>query len=293
MSYLAPDVQQVEKFLTTLDSRTHHRWCWQVQKEGWAKHFHMSLRDALPALTTWNNNGCAIFVTINETDGQGRKTENIKRVRALFVDLDGADVQGALACAVVPHMVVQTSPGKYHAYWLVTDVPLNEFRPLQRALAARFDGDKSVCDLGRVMRVPGFYHHKTDPYLSHLYHPWAVWLGAPWTCEEIKTQFKQWYEKPRKYVARAAPAHLPLEVTRVLPMLDRMNLYVRDKGNGVHTITCPWHHLHEHGSDIAEYFEPSENNGWHGGFHCFHAHCADRGVRQIHRLIELWLEQRP
>jgi hypothetical protein len=66
-----------------------------------------------------------------------------------------------------PHIAVESSPGKFHAYWIVTDVALEEFMGLQKALAARFDGDR-VHDLPRVMRLPGFVHRKDEPFLTHV-----------------------------------------------------------------------------------------------------------------------------
>jgi hypothetical protein len=39
---------------------------------------------------------------------------------------------------------------------------------LQKDLAARFSGDPKVCDLPRVMRLPGFYHRKAAPFLTRI-----------------------------------------------------------------------------------------------------------------------------
>lgn len=117
-------------------------------------------RQKLSSLVKLNNQGYGIFFTVNETDGQGRKAENIIRVRALFVDLDGAPVDPVLDASLEPHIIVESSPGKYHAYWLLRNVPLDNFKPLQQALARRFNGDPSVADLPRLMRVPGFFHQK-------------------------------------------------------------------------------------------------------------------------------------
>lgn len=52
-----------------------------------------TLEKHLPTLAELNRKGAGIFVTINETDGEGRKAENIVRVRHLFVDLDGAPLE--------------------------------------------------------------------------------------------------------------------------------------------------------------------------------------------------------
>jgi len=67
-----------------------------------------------------------------------------------------------------PHIVVESSPGKWHAYWRVADVPLDKFSELQIALAALFGGDPAVSDLPRVMRVPGFFHLKGEPFRVRL-----------------------------------------------------------------------------------------------------------------------------
>jgi hypothetical protein len=121
-----------------------------------------------PRLKRLNEKGAGIYVTVNRTDRRGRKAENIVEVRALFVDLDGAPLEPVLEAPTKPHIVVESSPGRYHAYWKVEDFPLDRFTPAQKALAKRFDGDKAVHDLPRVMRLPGFYHRKAESFLSAL-----------------------------------------------------------------------------------------------------------------------------
>lgn len=113
-----------------------------------------------------NHHGAGVFWTVNRTDGQGRRATNVTAVRALFVDLDGAPIGPVEQCAAEPHAVVESSPGRFHAYWLVSDCPLDKFRAAQASLAARFDGDASVIDLPRVMRLPGFIHNKGDPFVT-------------------------------------------------------------------------------------------------------------------------------
>jgi putative DNA primase/helicase len=94
----------------------------------------------------------------------------VLRVRAVFVDLDGAPPEPAMSWEPPPHLTVESSPGKWHLYWLVDGMPLEQFGDVQKQLAERFAGDKAVCDIPRVMRVPGFYHHKKDPFISRLHH---------------------------------------------------------------------------------------------------------------------------
>jgi RepB DNA-primase from phage plasmid len=127
---------------------------------------HGSFADLEFELERLNESGAGIFVTINETNGKGRKTENIERVRALFVDLDGAPLEPVLGTR--PHIVVESSPRRFHAYWLVADMPLGDFSACQEALIERFGGDPVVKDLPRVMRLPGFKHRKGKPFRSRI-----------------------------------------------------------------------------------------------------------------------------
>jgi hypothetical protein len=116
-------------------------------------------------LARLNAQGAGIYVTVNETNLEGRKKANIVRVRAVFVDLDGSPLDPVMADKRRPHMVIETSPRKWHAYWRVADMPLDQFEPVQEALIAKFHSDKNVHDLPRVMRLPGFMHRKREPFL--------------------------------------------------------------------------------------------------------------------------------
>jgi hypothetical protein len=162
-----------EKFLGLLD-RNVEGFTFQTfddtggKSKGLVRVLNGTLAQHWDALWQRNSQGAGIYVTINRTDGKGRTAENIVGVRALFVDLDGSPLEPVLQYKLPPHFVVESSPGKYHAYWRVDDVALDQFKPLQMALAARFGGDPKVSDLPRVLRLPGFYHKKAEPFLTHI-----------------------------------------------------------------------------------------------------------------------------
>src|SRR5262249_32657766 len=119
--------------------------------------FHGTIDDHFVALEELNKNGAGVFVTVNHTNGQGRGRDNIVGIRALFVDLDGAPLTPVMGWALLPHLVIESSPTRYHAYWLVDrTVSLNDFGHLQKKLANLFGGDPTVHDLPRVLRLPGF-----------------------------------------------------------------------------------------------------------------------------------------
>jgi putative DNA primase/helicase len=114
-----------------------------------------------------NKDGAGVFVTVNlQTDPKKRNAKNTKCVTALFVDFDGAALPESWR--LEPTIVLESSAARYHAYWTVDDMPLEEFEHAQKALAAIYDGDPKVCDLPRVMRIPGFMHMKGEPFQTRI-----------------------------------------------------------------------------------------------------------------------------
>ena len=120
---------------------------------------HGTLNKHATTLTTLNQKGAGIFVTVNQTNLKGRKATDIVKVRAAFLDLDGSPLEPVLDHTLEPHIIVESSPARWHAYWLC-ELPREEFSAVQLGLAGKFNGDTSVHDLPRVMRLPGFYHLK-------------------------------------------------------------------------------------------------------------------------------------
>jgi hypothetical protein len=135
-------------------------------KDPFAAHPHGSLDERWSWLARMNAKKIGVFVTINETDGRGREKKNVKRVRAVFIDLDGKPLPDSFHAA--PHIIVESSPGKWHAYWRVKDCALDKFKALQKRLAQHYGSDESVNDLPRVMRLPGFLHQKGEPFRTRL-----------------------------------------------------------------------------------------------------------------------------
>lgn len=115
----------------------------------------------------YNAQGYGAFVAINEFDGSGNELNNVTAIRAHFIDLDNLSAtQNYLRAAQwlpAPSFAVHSSPKKYHVYWPVTPYSGNDrFTLIQRKLAQLFDGDKSIIDATRVMRLPGTMHCKND-----------------------------------------------------------------------------------------------------------------------------------
>ena len=133
-----------------------------------ARIFHGRNENVMNALYDLNDQDAGVFLTVNETNGKGRTAKDIVRVRSVFADLDGVPPDKAKLDH--PNMLIESSPGRFHAYWLTDDpnMQLNAFRQNQKAIAHKYNSDPKVIDLPRVMRVPGFFHCKSEPYMSRI-----------------------------------------------------------------------------------------------------------------------------
>ncbi len=165
---LLPDPDQAERFLRALDPRaaffsfrsySDTPYTRLPGRDPLEHSIHGSLSDCWGELVDLNRRGAAIAVTINATSGLGRDAEHIERVRALFVDDDQPERRRG-DFPLPPHIRVRSSPGRFHAYWLVRGLPLNEFKGLQRRLAECFRTDHRICVLNQVMTIPGFWRRK-------------------------------------------------------------------------------------------------------------------------------------
>lgn len=167
---------------------------------------HGNISDHFSYLNRLNaSDKVGIFLAINETDLKGRTAKNVKRVRALFVDFDQENpnrIDQLAQLPLPPTMIVESSPGKHHAYWVVNsgEIALDAFRDLQKALIQYFahDGaDKSIHDLPRVLRLAGFFHKKDEPYRTNVVH-----IGKAYSAEKIITWVKSFDKTPQRTIQR-------------------------------------------------------------------------------------------
>lgn len=158
---------------TVMDWRCIH----DQRKDLPAHNYRGTLAEVYNTLQSYNSQGYGVFCNINAMDGTGRELANVAYIRTHIVDLDNpltghANYEKAAASHPSPHFAVQTSPGKFHIYWLVEPYQGNDFYTLhQRKFRQLYDGDRNVIDATRVLRVPGFYHLKDQPALVTI---WAL-----------------------------------------------------------------------------------------------------------------------
>jgi hypothetical protein len=158
---------------------------------------HGRLVDLWDEFELANLHGACVSICPNETDLCGRRESNIIRARALWLDWDGGDVPvtfDSLSKTLAPSLTVQSKKGQHNYYILAdSDRDINAWRPAQRGLARALGGDVSVADPTKAMRIPGFLHQKSDPFLVTLLQA----NSRRFTLAEVAAAFPAPPEPPR------------------------------------------------------------------------------------------------
>ena len=137
-----------------------------------------------------------VFFMVNEGDGYiypNKKTprtkQNVRKVTSLFIDTDSiplSEVKSYLKeIELKPHYLIESSPKKYHLYFLLTSEfytrnsqkfqsNLADFQALQLKLAHLGTPtprtDSAMKDPSRLLRLPNFHHlkNKSKPFLTRI-----------------------------------------------------------------------------------------------------------------------------
>jgi hypothetical protein len=124
-----------------------------------------------------NRLGANIYIMVNEGDGHGRRLRNVKSVASFLVDLDGAPLDPVLESDVKPHIITETSSGRFQGIWRIEPIPVTMdtryeiddlYKRVHEGLATKFNADPAVKSLSHVCRLPGFVNHNHEPFVVRL-----------------------------------------------------------------------------------------------------------------------------
>ena len=165
--------------ITTLPDGPAHRQTAGLMTSRFAR-----IDDIADDLALLNCRAATVCVTANRTDGHGRKTENIAGIRCVFADWDdGLPVRLPLE----PTVIVETSPGRAQAWWLIAlgdPMELTTFASIMYRLVADYGADPQAKDAARILRIPGFLHQK-NPEEPFLVSPNLVADHEPFSFDEL------------------------------------------------------------------------------------------------------------
>lgn len=220
---LDPDTEQAKRFLALLDPKA-EAFTFQTfddvvldgKKRGdksLVKVLHGSLEQHADALTALNRRGAGVYVMVQEGDGitKGRScrtNDNVIRIRDVFQEDDGDGKQLPLE----PHILVESSPGKRHSHLLCEGLSKEDFANVMKVMISQYGSDPNAKDLARVLRVPGFYHHKGEPFMVNIAHESG---SLPFTRDQIMEAFQPIQEEPKEE-PQPLDAHFDLKKVRKL-----------------------------------------------------------------------------
>lgn len=145
---------------------------------GETRHFwgYPENEDQLGMLADYNAEGYGVYAVVNQLNAsveqrckrrQAARDQDVTAVRAVFIDFDTGTAEEnhakLAASPLTPSLTVCSGlPAKLHAYWVVADLPVEDFRRAQKALAEHFGSDQKIVNEARVMRLPGFENTKPE-----------------------------------------------------------------------------------------------------------------------------------
>jgi P4 family phage/plasmid primase-like protien len=188
----------------------------------------------------WDGDGRGMFfgVCTRVTGSHTGRRVDLVECPALWVDIDTAKmgldkdtVVSALRPLPLPPSVIIDSGGGLHAYWLLNeaigvtaDAPDAEtteeaITSTLKQLAGIFAGDLNVCDLARVMRLPGTLNTKTDVMAANAGSPGECRIiEASWVRHEFD-DLVEWLDWQRPVVERPAQSDATPEAQEDNPYL--------------------------------------------------------------------------
>lgn len=160
---LSFDIDQAQYHLRLLrgvpDTEVHWQFYDDSKGSRKAYDFYSTLNNALDSIVHYQKQGLGLYVTINPTDGLGRKIQNITSYDWAFADLDGVEIPNNFP--IEPSFITGRDSSHTHIYWSLTEcVTGKQYSALQKRIALYLKSDEQVTDPSRVLRVAGSLHLK-------------------------------------------------------------------------------------------------------------------------------------
>jgi uncharacterized coiled-coil protein SlyX len=116
---------------------------------------------------------------LNATNGLGASAKDIIGVRVLACDIDSpTTLKSLLSYRFAPHLIVESSPSRYHCYWAIPPQEQSSFvydnfkkwRDYQLCLSCDLKGDPSLAVITHQLRFPSIYRADKDftPAIVHV-----------------------------------------------------------------------------------------------------------------------------
>jgi hypothetical protein len=203
---------------------------------------------------------CTAYIEFDEDGEMGVARVNTDIANGLLPDYD---------------YLLESSPGKFYVVWTVEGFAPAQQEALNSALQQRYRSDPASVDCVRVLRIPGTRNLKPK------YSPTPVVRIKDSSAGDRSTpkDFGIPYTVP--VYAESSPIENAAIQTRVKLVKSNLDLVgitcdvknlLDEVGYIQFDMDCPWKASHTTAGDVAAVFVRHDSFG----FHCFHAHCAER-----------------
>lgn len=211
---------------------------------------------------------------------------------ALMIDDVGTGATAKVNPDVVnipPSAIIETSPQNFQ-YWYFLETPETDGAKFDAVIRAFIAGkllglDPGMAGITRVGRLPGFLNGKKKygGFITKM----IKLEDRYFTIDELVEGFNLTLKgraTPMPRLATEESIRRNRAFVDIYKFLKARKMLKRDEpdAGGWTEMTCPWVDFHtgrvNNGAAIAE---PSEENGWAGGFRCHHGHCIDKAWRDL------------
>lgn len=192
--------------------------------------------------TKLNSEGWGVYFSANKFYGHIRTKAECASLRYVFADLDVAkqgdgqtqeEIEKKKEAIILPLItklhptnIIDTRNG-IQPLWEITDGDVSRIPEyeniirgiIQWSLQYGSAGD-AVQDCARILRLPGYYHQKGEPYLCSLIWP----SGKKYTLDEIKKEF---YFEPTKPAATRPQNYNPNKISQAIDNIDFQELMIK------------------------------------------------------------------
>lgn len=162
------------QFLSLIDA-SETRWCFAFyhdKKEArlGSPHLFGSLDQHWPEIEDRQAQGYAFYFVPNKIKNTSnrRTKEDVETIRTLTLDFDQKHIEVTLdeikKLSPRPHIIVESSPWKYHAYWRVDGMAQDDAERINRNMAYSLNADRGAHTSDHVYRVAGGIHQKNEPF---------------------------------------------------------------------------------------------------------------------------------
>ena len=129
-----------------------------------AEHLRRSLVPVVRRIHELADRGADVYTGVSLRTRQEGTKDAIPTLGIAWADCDSPEATTRLgAFQFAPSMIVQSSPGRTHAYWkLERPHPAESVEDVNRRLALALGADPKVADAARILRVPGTFNRKTE-----------------------------------------------------------------------------------------------------------------------------------